>query len=217
MRLILATLGPRESLENEVMCAPLSPRLSLDRLGLDDLGMLVRHKRATPAVRQAFAQALRTWIEQRVRRLGQGRLQAADVDDLVQEFTVRCLTRHFCAWEPALCTLSAFLFHRLRCEVIDHQRLVCRRAARDAAVDDLELASTDPSPAEREERLVRERNLQRIDDAVAALPRRQKMVMRRTLLGEPLHTIARDAGVSHSTLSREKSQALQGIQAALAA
>lgn len=201
------------------MCAPLTPRqtLSLDRLGLDDLGMLARHKRATPAVRDAFVRALRTWIELRVRRVGQGRLQPADIDDLVQDFVVRCLTRHLCAWDPALCTISAFLFRRLRCEVIDHQRVVCRRAARDTIVDEVELLSPEPSPVEREEQQVRERKLRLVDDVVAALPRRQKMVMRRTLLGDTLHDIAKDIGVSHSTLSREKSAALQQIHTALAA
>ena len=199
------------------MCAPhLTPRLTLNALGLDDLGLLVRHKKATPAVREAFARALLAWTKVRVQRLSRRGLQPDDVNDLSQEFVLRCLTRHFAGWDPTAVTISAYLYTRLRTEVIDRQRLLRRRGARDIDVDDVELPGQLPSPEEIQASREREARFRRLDDVVARLPRRQKMVMRRTLRGEQLQDIAKDAGLHHSTLSRDRSQALQHIHATLA-
>ena len=203
------------------MCAPLSTpntrRFSLASLTLDELGLLVRHKKATRPVRDAFARALLVWTRQRVQRLSRHRLQAADVNDLVQEFMVRCLTRHFSGWDPSAVAISAYLYTRLRTEVIDRQRQVRRRSARDVDVDEAELPSQLPTPDEIQATRITDARLRHLDNVVALLPRRQRMVMKRTLKGDCLTDIAKGVGVHHSTLSRDRTQAVQIIRAALLA
>ncbi len=209
------------------MCAPSpSPRFALPalqaasaagpaRLHLDDLGLRVRDRTATPAVREAFARELSRWTRQRVQRCGGRRLQPADVSDVSQEFVLRCLTRHFAGWDPQAVTLSAYLYRRLRHEVIDRQRQLRRRSVRDVDVDDLELPGQQPTLEDIQVVRERERRLRHLDDVVATLPRRQEMVVRRTLRGERLEEIARGAGVHHSTLSRDRTRALKHMQAVM--
>ncbi|MDP2344625.1 MAG: sigma-70 family RNA polymerase sigma factor [Deltaproteobacteria bacterium] len=200
------------------MCHPIQPpRLDLKALSLDDLGLLARHKKATPAVREAFARELLRWTRQRVQSMSGRRLQLADVADVAQEFAIRCFTRHVEQWNPALVSLSAFLYRRLRCEVIDRQRLLRRRQERDFDVDGLELPTQLPNVDEIQTTREEEARLRHLDVVVGRLPRRQRMVMRRTLRGEQLKDIAKDARVHHSTLSRERTQAIRHIHAALAA
>jgi RNA polymerase sigma factor (sigma-70 family) len=198
------------------MCAPQkTPHFDLHALSLDDLGLLARHKKASPAVREAFARELSRWTRARVQSMSGRRLQPADVNDVAQEFVVRCLIRHLPAWDPKLVSLSPFLYRRLRCEVIDRQRLLRRRSERDFDVDDLELPGHVPNVEEIQATREEDARLRLLDVVVARLPRRQRMVMRRTLRGEPLKDIARDARVHHSTLSRERASAVLVLQTAL--
>lgn len=195
------------------MCAPVStPTFSLSALTLDELGLLVRHKRANSSVAEAFARALLVWTKRRVQRLCRRHLQVDDVNDLVQEFMVRCLTRHFAGWEPSEVSISAYLYGRLRTEVIDRQRQLLRRSIRDTDVDDTELPSQLPTPDEIQATRETEWRVRRLHRVVSALPRRQRMIMRRSFSGVTLRDLAKAEGVHPSTFSRERALAVASIR-----
>lgn len=207
------------------MCSPAAPTkpfaLNLSRLTLDELGILQTHPRANDDVKEAFAAALHVWIGLRLRRLLGRSTQVADRDDLGQEFLVRCYTRYLPSWQPGTCSLSSFLFLRLRCEVVDHLRKHGRVAGRFVDVEDVavaaEVTASDTSLFAVIDAAADEQRHRLVDDVVARLPRRQRMVLRRSLAGETLNAIAKDVGLSHSTASRERAQAMASVKAALAA
>ncbi len=201
------------------MCS--NPRLDPNTLDLDTLAMLARHPRATANVQAAFSKALVTWSRQRIQMVTRrmGTFSTGDRDDLLQEFMLRCLTRHLQRWDPAATTLSAFLFRRLHGDVVDQLR---RRITHEKRVDG---SAFDPDTIIDEERGIdeiaarrhRERALTAVDAAVVRLPRRQRAVVRRTFAGESAADVAADLRVHPSTISRERSAALSTLRLALAA
>lgn len=191
------------------MCSP-----SLHRLDLDQLGMMALHPRAGKDVEAAFARVLTEWVHNRVRRLIGRWAQPAELDDVAANFVLRCYARHLPAWQDARCTLSSYLYTRLRCEVIDHQRGVCRFAGRYLDVAEVDVAVDARDLVKDADDRAREAQFQLLDDVIDQLPRRRRMIMRRTLSGETIKEIAKDKRCSTSTLSRERSLALQTIQQA---
>lgn len=205
------------------MCSPVTPlpltasskRAAIEQLGLDQLGMLALHPRASAQLKETFAQVLTTWVHDRVRRLIGRWAQPAEREDVASDFIVRCYTRHLPAWSDVRCALSSYLYTRLRCEIVDHQRNVCRRAGRYLDIVDVDIA-VDARDVEQDARdREKEARLALLDTLVDRLPRRRRMVLKRSLSGETLHAIGREKKVSHSTLSRERSLALATLQEAV--
>ena len=117
------------------MC--IAARLDSAALDLDTLGLMARHPRATASTQALFSAALVKWARDRVQLVTRRMVSftAADRDDLVQEFMLRCLTRHLPRWEPAMTPLSAYLYRRLQGDVIDQLRRRITREKRVGAVD----------------------------------------------------------------------------------
>jgi RNA polymerase sigma factor (sigma-70 family) len=204
------------------MSAPQSVDLDLASLGLDDLAVLARHPLAPAATRTLFTAALSRWVRQRVATATRGMtaFDAAERDDLVQEFLVTCLTRHLRQWDPQRCPLSAFLYVRLRGAAIDGWRRH-RRAQRHGALVEVDLDTVvDPdSEGGSGERGPRARTLDGCCAAMAAavqtLPRRQRAVVEHVLQGHSLVEAAAALKVHPSTASRERSAALASLRGAL--
>ena len=199
------------------MCSPARPLvLPLSRMSFDQLGILATHPRATDEIKEAFAAALHLWVGQRLKRLLGRSTQAADREDLAHEFMISCYAHHLAGWSPGLCPVSAWLFLRLRSDVVDFLRKTTRSKGRFVDVDDACVVAPDTSmDAALELRAERARH-KLVDDVIATLPRRRRMVLRRTLNGESLQDIARDGRLSSSTASREKALAVAALQRAVA-
>jgi RNA polymerase sigma factor (sigma-70 family) len=199
------------------MSAPARFRLDPFCLGLDDLGLLVRHPRAPESVRRAFVQALDAWVRRRVATLTRRMrtIDDADRDDLVQDFLLACLTRHLRQWQPARATVSAYLFARLRCLVIDRWRRRRDAVARDAG-DDVDVASDTFTVDAARGAQAREACCVAVAHAVAGLPVRQRAVMRGFLRGDAAGTLAWELRLHPSTVSRDRTAALAALRAKLA-
>ncbi len=200
------------------MCT--APRLDPATLDLDSLGLLARHPRAAANVQAAFSRALVKWARDRVAMVTRRMVSftASDRDDLVQEFMLRCLTRHLQRWDPSSTTLSAFLFRRLHGDVVDQlrrritvEKRIAPGADPDSLVDDERAHDGIVANAHRE------RALAAIDAAVIRLPRRQRAVVRRTFAGESASDVAADLRVHPSTVSRERSAAIITLRNVVAA
>lgn len=183
-------------------------------LSLDNLGLLMRHPKATPAVQAAFSRALIRWSTDRIGSLTRRMVSfdAADRDDLLQAFMLRCLTRHLPRWEPHRVSLSAYLYRRLHGDVIDTLRA---RRRREATVSDVDADTIVDEVCDRDawiERLTRESTLRLVEDSIDELPRRQRQVLRRSMGGETLTEVAAGLGLHPSTLSRERSAALRTVR-----
>ncbi len=199
------------------MCLPVTHRPTVELLSLDQLGMLALHPRASAEVKETFARVLTTWVNDRVRRLIGRWAQPCELEDVASDFIVRCYTRHLPAWSDIRCALSSYLYTRLRCEIIDHQRNVCRRVGRYLDIVDVEVAVEARDLEQDAKDREREARLDLLDQLVDRLPRRRRMVIKRSMSGETLHSIGRAKKVSHSTLSRERALGLATLQAAVQA
>ena len=193
------------------MCTRPTPR---SHLSIDHLGLLMRHPRATPAVQAAFSRALIRWTTARIGSLTRRMISfdAADRDDLLQAFMLRCLTRHLPRWEPHRVTLSAYLYRRLHGDVVDTLRA---RRRLDATFADVDADTVIDEVCDRDawvERLGKETRLSLVEDSIEALPRRQRQVLRRSMGGETLTEVAAGLGLHPSTLSRERSSALRAVR-----
>lgn len=193
------------------MCTRPAPR---SHLSIDHLGLLMRHPRATPAVQAAFSRVLIRWTTVRIGSLTRRMISfdAADRDDLLQAFMLRCLTRHLPHWEPHRVTLSAYLYRRLHGDVVDTLRA---RQRLDATVADVDADTIIDEVCDRDawvERLRKETRLCLVEDSIEALPRRQRQVLRRSMGGETLTEVAAGLGLHPSTLSRERSSALRAVR-----
>jgi RNA polymerase sigma factor (sigma-70 family) len=207
------------------MSAPTPFRIDLDQLGLDDLGLLVRHPRAPDSVRRAFVRALDAWTRRRVRSLTRSMraVGAHDREDLVQEFLLRCLTRHLRHWQPATSTITGFLYPRLRGVVIDHWRR-SRTAERHVVTDDDRDADLDVPVEDAVDvaagalcaAQARDVCHEAVDSAVASLPARQRRVVRALLRGAALADVAEELDVHPSTVSRERAAAFTSLRTTLA-
>lgn len=198
------------------MSAPLPFRIDLKSLGLDDLGLLVRHPRSTAAVRRAFVRALDRWTKERIAMLTRSMTNVSEADraDIAQDFLLRCLTHHLRQWRPERTCISAYLFHRLRGAVIDAWRRNRRSARRDGG-DEVDVVDHRYDV----ERAPHVRMFEACHAAAAAaipqLPERQRLVVSQTLRGASQSDVAASLGVHPSTISRERSGALAALRAAL--
>ncbi len=199
------------------MC--IAARLDSAALDLDTLGLMARHPRATASTQALFSAALVKWARDRVQLVTRRMVSftAADRDDLVQEFMLRCLTRHLPRWEPAMTPLSAYLYRRLQGDVIDQLRRRITREKRVGAVDPDTLIDDERGHDEIAAARHRERALAALDAAVVRLPRRQRAVVRRTLNGESAGDVAASLRVHASTVSRERAAAISTLRAVVAA
>jgi RNA polymerase sigma factor (sigma-70 family) len=198
------------------MSAPASVRIDVNTLSLDDLGLLVRHPRAPASARNAFVKALAAWTQARVALVARTmrNLDETDREDIAQEFLLQCLTRHLRQWQPTLSTITAFLFPRLRCVVIDAWRRRVREGQRDGGDEcDREDERADVERGPRRVRL--EACYAVVAAAITRLPKRQRSVMRLVLAGDSLGDVAAALGVHPSTVSRERSAALTRLRGAL--
>ena len=107
----------------------------LDTLSLDHLALLASHPRATPTVQAAFSRALLSWTRERARKLRHRWPPGVELDDVIQTFMLRCLTRHLPAWQEHRVALSPYLYRRLLCDACDVVRGQNRHASR---FDDLD-------------------------------------------------------------------------------
>ena len=192
------------------MCNP--TRLDDATLALDSLAVLARHPLATANVQATFSRALVKWARDRIAMVTRRMMSftAADRDDLLQEFMLRCLTRHLDRWDPARTTLTAFLYRRLHGDVIDQLR-------RRIAVDPDSLVDDERAHDGIAARAHRERALAALDAAVVRLPRRQRAVVRRTFAGESANDVAADLRIHPSTVSRERSAAILTLRSVVEA
>ena len=189
----------------------------LDTLSLDHLALLASHPRATPAVQAAFSRALLSWTRERARRLRHRWPPGVEVDDVIQTFMLRCLTRHLPAWQEHRVALSPYLYRRLVCDACDVVRGQNRHASR---FDDLDPDDVIDEERETEaclERVGTERTLRLVDDVVAALPERQRLAVECSMAGASLSDVAARLRVHPSTMSREKSAALETLRTVLLA
>ncbi|HEY1101237.1 MAG TPA: sigma-70 family RNA polymerase sigma factor, partial [Myxococcota bacterium] len=141
-----------------------------------------------------------------------------DRDDLVQEFMMRCLTKHLSRWEPSQSSLSGFLYRRLHGDVVDalRRRITADKRGR-GDVDPDTLIDHEHGHDDIAARRHRERALAALDAAVVKLPRRQRAVVRRTLNGESATDVASSLRVHASTVSRERSAAIVALRAVVEA
>jgi RNA polymerase sigma factor (sigma-70 family) len=207
------------------MSAPLAVRLDLQRLSLDELGLLARHPRASHAVRAAFVRTLSAWVRSRIRGLARTmrNLGAFDHEDIAQDFLERCLTRHLRQWDPEAVALSPFLFLRLRGAVIDswRRRETESRRAGGVDVDDVEGDCGVDVVGDRvvvggtTRALALESSWQSTHAAIHALPPRQRTVVRLVLRGAKLADVAQTLKVHPSTVSREHRAALDRLRGTL--
>jgi RNA polymerase sigma factor (sigma-70 family) len=192
----------------------------LRELSLDDLALLSSHPRATAAVQAAFHRALAEWTRVRVGRLRHRWPAGVEVDDVIQSFLLRCVSRHLPAWRAHRVALSPYLYRRLvgdACDVVRRHRRHERyeapleSAASDDVVDDER--DTETCLARKDT----ERRLRLVQYAVAALPARQRTAVETTLGGASLGEVARALQVHPSTMSRERTAAIATLRAALVA
>ena len=199
------------------MCNP--TRLDDATLALDSLAVLARHPLATANVQATFSRALVKWARDRIAMVTRRMMSftAADRDDLLQEFMLRCLTRHLDRWDPARTTLTAFLYRRLHGDVIDQLRRRITVERRVGAVDPDSLVDDERAHDGIAARAHRERALAALDAAVVRLPRRQRAVVRRTFAGESANDVAADLRIHPSTVSRERSAAILTLRSVVEA
>jgi len=201
------------------MCT--AARLDAATLDLDSLAMLARHPRATANVQAAFSKALVKWARDRIAMVTRRMVSftAADRDDLLQEFMLRCLTRHLDRWDPTQTVLTAFLYRRLHGDVVDQlrKRITVEKRLAPGAFDPDTLVDDERAHDGIAARAHRERALAAIDAAVVRLPRRQRAVVRRTFAGESASEVAADLRVHPSTVSRERSAAILTLRAVVEA
>lgn len=189
----------------------------LHSLNLDQLALLASHPRATPAVQAAFSRALLTWTRERARRLRRRWPPGVELDDVVQIFMLRCLTRHLPAWPQHRVALSPYLYRRLVCDACDVVRGQNRHASR---FDDADPDAFIDEGRETEACLGRvetERTLRLVEDVVAALPVRQRLAVETHFGGQSLSEVAARLRVHPSTMSREKTAAVATLRTVLQA
>jgi RNA polymerase sigma factor (sigma-70 family) len=189
----------------------------LHSLSLDHLALLASHPRATPAVQAAFSRALLTWTRERAARLRRRWPADVELDDVIQTFMLRCLTRHLPAWRQHRVALSPYLYRRLVCDACDIVRAQSRHAAwRDEADPDAFIDDARDTEVCLE-RVATERTLRLVEDVVAALPTRQRLAVQSSLGGPSLGEVAAQLRVHPSTMSREKTAGLTTLRTVLQA
>jgi RNA polymerase sigma factor (sigma-70 family) len=213
------------------MSAPRSVRLDLLALGLDDLAVLARHPHAPAEGRRAFVAVLTRWTRDRVTVVTRTMSGFGDADreDLVQDFLMACLTRHLRQWIPERGTVSAFLFVRLRSTVIDawrrRQRLVRRQGVIERDVQDMidevdsvqhKNAGATPDGFDAARDRASDDLHAALVGAVAALPERQRTVVRCLCAGRTVGEAAALLRVHPSTASRERGAAFARLREMLA-
>jgi RNA polymerase sigma factor (sigma-70 family) len=189
----------------------------LHNLSLDHLALLATHPRATPAVQAAFSRALLDWTRERASRLRHRWPAGVELDDVIQTFMLRCLTRHLPAWRQHKVALSPYLYRRLVCDACDVVRGQNRHTTRFDDVDPDEVIDDERETETCLERVATERTLRLVEDVVAALPARQRLAVESGLGGASLSEVAAKLQVHPSTMSRERTAALATLRTVLQA
>ncbi len=196
------------------MCRSLVSTYSLDHLAL-----LNTHPRATAAAQAAFSAALLTWTRERVAALVKryGGFQAADEQDLVQAFMLRCLTRHLPKWSASRVALSPYLYRRLQCDVIDALRSRGRHLAQVDVDADISVVVDGEDVNVKRERLAHERRCAAALSVLETLPSVERRLICQTVMGSAsMSEIADELGVHPSTMSRHRKNGLRRLRDGLA-